>query len=52
MEAERAKADYQQVLANIELEEAKTIAGHLRIIREENHFSRDFRKALGIQNGQ
>jgi hypothetical protein len=52
MEAERAKADYQQKVADIELEEAKTIADHLRIIREDNHFSRDFRKAIGIQNGK
>lgn len=50
MVAEIHKAKVQQNRASVELEEAKTLAQHLKVIREDNHFTRDFRIALGIQN--
>lgn len=51
MKFEIEKAVNQQKLASEELEEAKTLASHLKAIREENHFTQDFRVALGLRNG-
>lgn len=49
MQAEKHKAYIQQRRASIELEEAKTLAEHLKEIRDENHFTRDFRIAIGLR---
>lgn len=50
MYSEIARAKSQQNTANTELEEAKNLAQHLILIREENHFAQDFRKALGLRD--
>lgn len=49
MVAEIHKATVQQNRAKTELEEVKTLAQHLKEIRDDNHFTRDFRIAIGLR---
>lgn len=51
MESEMNKVEYQQKIAEIGLQDAKTLAEQLKEIREANHFTQGFRRTLGIQDG-
>lgn len=51
-EDEIVRADDQLIKAEKELSIAQELARTLSVIRSENHFSRDFRKALGVENGR
>jgi hypothetical protein len=45
--ATRREADEQLEKSKRDLEEAKSLTEDLRSIRADNHFARDWRKALG-----
>jgi len=45
-------SELQKIKAKEELREAKGLQEELAVIREDNHFARDFRKALGNRDGR
>lgn len=47
MQTELTRTENQQVKADFELQEAKTLAQQLKEIREKNHFTDGFRRAIG-----
>jgi hypothetical protein len=44
-------SEIQKIVAKEELEEAQSLQRELATIRKDNHFARDFKKALGAKNG-
>lgn len=48
----KAEADAQLKKSEKDLEEAKTLSSDLLNMREDNHFAKDWRKALGVKDGR
>lgn len=48
----KVEADAQLEKSKKDLEEAKSLTNDLLSIRADNHFARDWRKALGVKDGR
>lgn len=49
---EIAKAEAQRKKSEEDVKEAESLMKDLASIREDNHFVRDWRKALGVKDGR